>query len=858
MSQAIGHYDILGIVGTGGLGTVFRARDTRVGRTVAIRVLGTVTPDVLHRTRFINSVRPYTALSHSNIASLFDVGEYQNHVYLVYEFVSGEKLSVLGSGHALNTRRALDLALQMADALAEAHACQLIHGALSPTAVFVTPKGHAKVLDFGLTEWERDGGDNRQTSARLADRGRALGIGAVGYMSPEQVLGETIDHRTDIFALGAIVYQMLTGRGPFDGPNASETGLNVVQSTPTAPSLINSAVPHSLDAIVARALSKSPADRYQTVAEMAAELRAASDAVRAHDAAIDRPAPARVKLARWVRTGLLGLLLVAASALAVWHWEDALRRAWHGYFGPRPTPLVVVLPFTIGGGEATRPYFGPGLAEDLVMRLGQMTGVTTLGRSSIRAFAGRSPQAVAQEVQASVALAGMITPADPDWKTLHVKISLVERADGQTIWNRDYTVQIADIIALETRIARDVSERVGIAFRQTAATSRAALRMVDPAAFDAYLQARDAMSAQDASRAVQLFESAIAADSSMFEAQTGLVEALSIGAAFEGRLAFADVSVRMREAAEQAATSDPDAASVQFALGLSSPTLREALTRLRAAIEIDRSYVAAYWAIAELLRDVDPARSIRFTRRVIELDPDSPLARYQLATGYISLGEFDQAVVETARGQALAPALPWWDTLRTRIRIVRPLAGLAAVPPTSRHDADLPPTSLVLATSLLLDNRTAEAAAALTGITRLYPAACDAWAVLAGIRMVGADRAEGLRIGQRILMQAERSEDPAPWARCAAMAAAAVGDPARAAAWIGRAAASDRVLRMWGATNGVMSPRAAIHQRLFPWRNVSANPGVIASVAALDASYARARGEATRILEGLLEPSVAR
>ena len=858
MSQAIGQYDILGAVGTSGLGTVYRARDTRIGRTVAVRVLADLTPDPLHRTRFVNSIRPYTALSHSNIATLFDVGEHEGHVYLVYEFVSGEKLSALGSGHALNIRRALDLAVQVADALAEAHACDLIHGALTPNAVFVTPKGHAKVLDFGLTAWERDGDDNRQTASRLAERGSALGIGTVAYMSPEQVLGQAVDHRMDIFAFGAIIYEMLTGREPFGGSNASDIGLNVVQSTPTAPSLINPAVPHALDAIVARALAKDPADRYQDVAEMAAALGAVSAAERARDAAVDRPLRARRAGARWVRAGLLSLLLVAASALALWHWQDALRQTWNSSFGPRPAPLVVVLPFTIGGGEATRPYFGPGLAEDLVMRLGQMTGVTTLGRSSIRAFAGRSPQSVAQEVQASVALAGMVTPADPDWKTLNIRLSLVDRAGGQTIWNRDYTAQAADIIAVESRIAQDVSQRLGIPFKLTAASSRAALRIVDPAAFDAYLQARDALAVQDASRAVQLFESAIAADSSMLEAQTGLVEALSIGAAFEGRLAFVDVSSRMREAAEQAATADPDAAPVQLALGLSAPTLRDALIRLRGAIEIDRSYVAAYWAIAELLRDVDPARSMRFTRRMIELDPVSPLARYQLATGYIAVGEFDQAMIETARGQALAPSLSWWDTLRTRVRIVRPPGGGAAAPGQARPGADLPPAALMHASALLLDRRTADAATVLYGITRLYPAACDAWAMLAGIHMVGADRAEGLRLGQQILTQADKADDPAPWARCAALTAAALGDAARAATWIARAAASDRVLRMWGATNGVMSPRAAIQQRLFPWRNVTADPGVVSSVAALEASYARARGEATRILEGLLEQSAAR
>jgi len=858
MSQAIGHYDILGIVGTGGLGTVYRARDTRVGRTVAVRVLGTATTDPLNRTRLIDTIRPYTALSHPNVATLFDVGAQDGHVYLVYEFVSGEKLSALGFGHAFNILRALDLSLQLADALAEAHACQLVHGALTPTAVIVTSKGHAKILDFGLTAWEREDGGQRQTSVRLAERGTALGIGSVGYMSPEQILGQAVDHRTDIFALGVILAWMLTGREPFSGPNASDIGLMVVQSTPAAPSLINPAVPHALDAIVARAMAKNPTDRYESVAEMAADLRAASDSVRAHRSAVDRLTPVRNARPRWLPIGAVALLLVAASALAVWHWQGALQQIWHARFGPRPAPLIVVLPFAVGGGETSRPYFGTGLAEDLATRLSQTTGLTTLGRSSLRAFAGRSPQSVAQDVRASVALAGTITPTDPDWQGLGLRLSLIDRADGRTIWNRDYSAPAADIIALEARIVRDVSAYLNVPLNRTAAASRAALRIVEPTAFDAYLQAREAMAAQDASRAVQSFESAIAADSSMFEAQTGLVEALSVGAAFENRLAFSDVAGRMREAADQAATVDPDAASVQFALGLSSSTMRDGLTRLRAAIEIDRSYVAAYWAIAELIREVDTARSVEFTKRVIDLDPTSPLARYQLAVGHIALGEFDRALIATAQGQALAPSLPWWDALRIRIRLARNGGGTTVPPRAAAHDPDLPPAALMLASSLLADHRAADAASVLNGVTRLYPAACDAVAMLAGIQMAGSNRAEGLKLGHRILAQADKAEEPATWVRCAAMAAAAINDSARTAAWIARAAGSDPALRMWDATNGLLSPRVAIRQQLFPWRNVTANPGVISALAALDAAYARARVEAATILDGLLERSRAR
>lgn len=858
MSQGYGHYDILGIIGTGRQGAVYRARDTRAGRTVALRVLATPVPDPLNRTRLLDTIRPYTALSHPNVATLFDVGAEDGRVYLVYEFVAGEKLSAAGSGHALNIRRALDLASQLADGLAEAHACQLVHGALTPAAVIVTSKGHAKILDFGLTPLDPDEARQHRAAMRLAERGAAQGTGSVGFMSPEQVLGESVDHRTDIFALGAVLYVMLTGHEPFTGSKASEIGLKVVQSTPPAPSLRNPAVPHVLDTIVARAMARNPGDRYGSVAEMAAELRAASDAMRLHESVMDRGAPVGRARSRGGRAALVLLMLTAIAALAAWHWQDVLRQTWHARVGPRPTPLVVVLPFAIGGGETSRPYFGAGLAEDLAMRLSQMRGITTLGRSSIRSFSGHSPQSVAQDVQASVALTGTVTPADSEWKMLTLGLSLVDRVDGQTLWKRDYSSQGADLIAVEMRIVRDICEYLGVAFTQPPAASRAALRIVDAAAFDAYLQARDALAAQDASRAVQLFETAIAGDSSIVEAHTGLVEALSVGAAFENRLAFSDVEGRMREAAEQAATVDPDAASVQFAFGLASSTLGDGLTRLRAAVEIDRSYVAAYWAIAELLREVDPARSIRFTRRVIELDPVSALARYQLAAGNIALGEFDQAMVETARGEALAPALPWWDALRARVRIARKTGGGAVPPRAAGHEPDLPPAALMLASSLLLDHRAADAATTLTAITRLYPAACDATAMLAGIHMLGSNRAEGLRLAYQTLAWAEKADDPSPWARCAAMAAAAINDPVRSAAWIARAAGSDRALRMWGATNGAMSPRSSIRQQLFPWRNVTASPAVIASLKALDASYSRVREEAAKILGGLLEQTAAR
>ena len=822
MSDAIGHYEILGVLGTGALGTVFRARDTQAGRTVAVRVLSEGPRDPLDRTRLIELIRPFTAASHPNVATLFDVGEYDGQVYLVHEFVPGEKLSAQIAGRPLNLRRALDLAIQIADALAEIHAVDVFHGMLSTGSIFVTPKGRAKLLDLGLVVYRPDG-------------------------------GRPADARRDIFALGTVLYEALTGRPAFSDAEVAETGMTAVQAAASAPSLSNAAVTRTIDRCVARALASDPVERYQSAAEMAAELRTAAEEIHARDAAVEvRPAATPLVTGR-PRTAFLAALLVTAVSLAAWQWHDALLRLWPGGSGQKPAPFVIVMPFSAGGGDGTRPHYGPGLAEDIAGRLGEVTGLTVFGRGSIRALAGRAPRTVAAAFRASVALTGVVTPADPEWKKLGLKLTLIAAADGRTIWSRDYSTSTADILALDTRVARDVAERLGVTPKPGAGARRTALRIVDAGAFDLYLQGREALAAQDASRAVLLFDNAATADPTLIEAQTGLAEALYAGAAFEGRMALADVTPRVRTSAEQAATTDPDAAAVSFAEGLAAPTLREALVRLRSAIEQDASYVAAYAAVADLLRGIDPARSMAFSQRVIELDPMLPLSRYQLASAHIALGEFDQTLVETARGQALAPSWPWWDALRTRIHLAKsPAQGVQAAV-AGRSGVDVPPAAVVRAAALLAGGRSRDAGLMLEDMTRLYPSACDAWAMLAGMRIAAGDRAEAMRLAAAMLGQADRADNPAVWTRCAATMAATAGDSERAAYWIARAAASDEGLRQWGAANGVLDPTSAIRQKLYPWKNVTGTAPVSAAVAALESAIVRARADAARILDGLLE-----
>jgi len=849
MSESIGHYAILGRVGTGSHGPVYRARDTKVGRTVAVRLLTGALPDPLRRSRAIHLIQPCTALSHPHVATLFEVGEHLGSLYLVHEFVPGDTLATLIGGRPMNIRRAVDLSTQVADALAEAHALDLVHGAISPGTVVVTPQGHAKVLDVGLTAWTREDGHGL-TADRLAAVGSVLGPASFGYMAPEQVLGSSVDTRADLFALGALLYEMLTGEAPFAARGASECAVRVLQSNPAPPSALKPDVPAGLDLIVTRALAKKPEDRYQSAATMAADLRtiASTLGVRERQGQTGL-VPAAAPPSPWRRV-VLGGLLVVVIALAAWQWSEPMRQAWRGAFGAQPAPVVVVLPFQLGGAGVSRPYYGAGFAEDLARRIGHVPGLTVLGRMSLRAWAGKTPQAAAQAAGASMAVQGRVTPADDDWKSLQIEVGLVEGASGRQIWSRTYTSAAQDVISLQARITRDLTIWLRVAGAATLEQGRAALRLVDPPAYDLYLQAREAMAGHDAGRAAQLYESAVAADPSLIEAQTGLVEALYVGAVFDGRLSYPDIHARIRDAAEAASTTDPDFAPTQLAMGLAAPTVRVALEHLKTATTIDPSYSAAYLAMADIIREADPPRAIRIARRALQLDPAQPLVHARLAESNLMVGEFNEVLVEIARGQALAPSLPWWAALRARVRLARPsvrdLEGSDAV----RAAVDYPPYAILRAASLAVDRRRADALELLTNLVRLYPASCEAKAMTAAVRYAGGDRAEGLRAANEILSAAGQSTNQLAWARCAAMAAAAVNDAPRAATWIARAASSDDGVRWWGAVNGALSGRAGLRQRIFPWGTVAGSREVTLALSRLDAALGRVRADAAKMLDG--------
>ncbi|HEX6975189.1 MAG TPA: serine/threonine-protein kinase [Vicinamibacterales bacterium] len=317
MTQTIAHYNLIERIGEGALGEVYRARDTKFGRTVALKVIraGAIEGDA--REALLDDARTAATLSHPNIATLFDVGEFDEGCYLAYEFAPGTTLMQEIAGRPVNPRRVVELSVQIADALAEGHSRGIMHTDIRPDTIFVTPKGNAKVIEFGMARWTR-GGAHRRRAAANPDSLGAEAESVVAYMSPEQALGGLVDARSDVFSLGVIVYEMLAGKNPFTGARPAETLVNVIAGHPAPASATNQDVPPEFDALIARALAKDIEHRLQSAASFSAELRSIGAMLDVRTG--DSPSPGELLpidddpgTARWWLVVAAGLAIGAAA-----------------------------------------------------------------------------------------------------------------------------------------------------------------------------------------------------------------------------------------------------------------------------------------------------------------------------------------------------------------------------------------------------------------------------------------------------------------------------------------------------------------------------------------------------------------
>jgi TolB-like protein len=615
------------------MGEVYRARDTRLGREVAIKVLPAQTsaePNAL--ARFEQEARVVAALSHPNLVAIHDVGNVDGTFFAVMELLEGSTLRDRLMFAEVGLARAVDWALQIANGLAAAHERNIVHRDLKPENVFVTHNGNVKILDFGLARRANEQSTMGKRPGGLALTGTGVVVGTVGYLSPEQARGFPADHRSDLFAFGVVLYELVTGRRAFDKGTPTETMAAVLRDEPPPIAESGRKVPSEIVEIIRHCLEKEPAERFRTARDLVFALRLA-------ERALDRSASQ----------------------------EPAARTA----VAPRSAdPSIAVLLFRTVGGGSESEYFAEGMTEDVIAALSAVPGLRVAARTSSFSFRGKSDdiRKIGSELGVATVLDGSVRIAG---QRLRVTAQLIDVATGYNLWSERWDRDLADVFAVQDELARAIAGtlRTRLPASSTGSGPNAlggsevrSGPLVAPAtrdvrAYDRYLKGRYFWSRRRLHEAITELEAAVALDPDFADALTALAEAWSAWG-FYGGVPTWESWARARAAAERAEEVAPDSSSVALCFGVLDYyygwNCAHAERYLRLAIERDSTNADAHFWLALCLGVVGRVEeSLAVAREGVRLEPHSPNNRAAAAWPLLMVGRFEEAAAETAAAIAL-------------------------------------------------------------------------------------------------------------------------------------------------------------------------------------------------------------
>ncbi len=608
IGRTLGHYRIDSQLGQGGMGVVYRARDLRLERDVALKVLPAgLLADETARKRFRKEALALSQLNHPNIATVHDFDTEEGVDFLVLEYIAGASLDEKLAAGPLGEKELVGLAAQLALGLAAAHEQSIVHRDLKPANLRVTTDGRLKILDFGLAALVRPEGDAAATVSLTEGPTVA---GTVPYMAPEQLRGDKADARADLHAAGAVLYEMATGRRAFPQAGGPQIIAAILQEMPPAPATLNPRVTPALEGIILKCLDKEPERRYQTARELRVDLERLS-APAPVTASVPRP-----RSRRW-------LLPVAAAALAA-----VVLVAWWALSqgGQQQIESLAVLPFANVGGDPNQEYLTDGITENLINSLSQLPNLRVTARTLAFRYKGPQvdPQKAGRDLNVRAVLTGRVVERDG---ALNIQADLVNVEDGSQLWGRQYSRKLSDILTLQEEIAREVSGKLGL--RTTAQQQkRLAKRSTENTeAYQLYLKGRyswNRRTGETLQRAVQYFRQAIDKDPGYALAYAGLADCYALYNSYE---------------------VEPTRECV--------PKAKAAATK---ALEIDNTLAEAHASLAlTLVYDWDWAGAEREFQRSIELDPNYPTAHHWHGLFLGVTGRSEQAIASVKRAQQLDP-----------------------------------------------------------------------------------------------------------------------------------------------------------------------------------------------------------